>query len=71
MDRDSETLVVIQTYDSPSLAEIAKSVLDDAGIYCALHGEYMSSIYSVGLFPVRLVVMAKDEDTARQLLNIE
>lgn len=71
MDSTSNSLVVLQVYDNTAMAEIAKSVLDDAGIYCDLHGEYMSAIYSAVAFPVRLVVMAEDVDKARKLLDIE
>lgn len=71
MDSTSNSLVVLQVYDNTAMAEIAKSVLDDAGIYCDLHGEYMSAIYSAVAFPVRLMVMAEDVDTARKLLDIE
>lgn len=71
MDSTTNTLVVLQVYDNAAMAEIAKSVLDDAGIYCDLHGEYMSAIYSAVAFPVRLMVMAKDADEARKLLGME
>ncbi len=71
MDSTSNSLVVLQVYDNTAMAEIAKSVLDDAGIYCDLHGEYMSAIYSAVAFPVRLMVMAEDVDEARKLLDIE
>lgn len=71
MDSTSNSLVVLQVYDNTAMAEIAKSVLDDAGIYCDLHGEYMSAIYGAVAFPVRLMVMAEDVDEARKLLDIE
>ena len=71
MDSTSNSLVVLQVYDNTAMAEIAKSLLDDAGIYCDLHGEYMSAIYSAVAFPVRLMVMAEDVDEARKLLDIE
>lgn len=70
MDSTSNSLVVLQVYDNTAMAEIAKSVLDDAGIYCDLHGEYMSAVYSAVAFPVRLMVMAEDVDEARKLLDI-
>lgn len=67
----SDSLVVLQEYDNEMLAEIAKSKLDEAGIFCALHGEYMSSIYSgIGLFPVRLMVREIDLDEAKKLIDI-
>ena len=65
----SESLVVLQAFDNPTQAEIAKSILDCAGIFCALHGEYLSSIYAIGAFPTRLMVRADDVDEARRLLG--
>lgn len=65
----TETLVVLQSYDNPTQAEIAKSMLDCAGIACVLHGEYMSSIYATGAFPVRLMVRPEDFEEAERLLS--
>lgn len=65
----SESLVVLQAFDNPTQAEIAKSILDCAGIFCTLHGEYLSSIYAIGAFPTRLMVRADDVDEARRLLG--
>ena len=62
-------MVVVQSYDNQMSAEIAKSMLDSAGIFYALEGEYMSQIYTIGAFPVRLVVRAEDFDEARQILE--
>ena len=66
-----DALVVLRIYDNPIQAEIAKSVLDSASIFCALHGEYMSSIYTPVAFPIRLMVRAEDFESAEQLLCIE
>lgn len=66
---NSEPLVVLQSYDNQLSAEIAKSMLDCAGIFCALEGEYMSQIYTIGAFPIRLVVRAEDLVEARQILE--
>lgn len=55
-------------FDNTIQAEIAKSMLDSAGIYCVLHGEYMSSIYATGAFPVRLMVKPEDLDEANNML---
>ena len=63
-----ESLVVLQVFDNTIQAEIAKSMLDSAGIYCVLHGEYMSSIYATGAFPVRLMVKPEDVDEANNML---
>ena len=74
MDKKTSTddsLVALRVYDNPVQADIAKSVLDSASIFCVLHGEYMSSIYTPVAFPVRLMVRAVDAECAEQLLNIE
>lgn len=71
MDTMTSTLVVIEVYDNPMQAEIAKSILDSAGIFCVLNDEYMSVIYSVGAFPMRLMVRSEDAEGAIQLLRNE
>ncbi len=74
MDNDraqTDTLVVLRMYDNPTQAEIAKSVLDSAGVFCVLHGEIMSSIYPIGSFPTRLMVKPSDLELAESLLCIE
>ena len=65
----SDLLVVLQAYDNQVQAEIAKSILDSAGIFCVLHGEYMSSIYTPVAFPTRLMVRPEDVETANVLLG--
>ena len=69
MNTTNEMLVVLRTYDNVMKAEIAKSILDSAGIFCTLEGEYMSSIYSTIAFPVRLVVKAEDYENATAVLD--
>lgn len=71
MDTMTSTLVVIEVYDNPMQAEIAKSILDSAGIFCVLNDEYMSAIYSVAAFPMRLMVRSEDAEGAMQLLRNE
>lgn len=71
MESDTTTLVVLKLYDNPIQAEIAKSILDSAGIFCALHGEYMSSIYTPVAFPARLMVRSEDFDKAQKLLSVD
>lgn len=68
MDTNSSTLVVLEVYDNLTQAEIAKSILDSADIFCTLHGEYMSTIYATGAFPVRLMVRSEDVNEAKMLL---
>lgn len=71
MESNNSTLVVLRLYDNPVQAEIAKSILDSAGIFCALHGEYMSSIYTPIAFPARLMVRSEDFDEAQKLLSVD
>ena len=66
----SESLVTIQAYNTSNEAEIAKSILDSAGIFCTLSGEYMSTIYAIGIFPTKLLVRSEDVDEARRLLEV-
>lgn len=62
-------MVVLQAYSNTTQAEIAKSILESAGIFCVLHGEYMSTIYTIGAFTVRLMVRPEDLEEAQRLLT--
>ena len=66
----SDSLVTIQAYNTSIEAEIAKSILDSAGNFCTLQGEYMSTIYGIGAFPTQLLVRSEDIDEARRLLEV-
>ena len=68
MDNATTKLVVVQSFDNVMLAEIAKSILDSAGIFCTLEGEYMSSIYTPIAFPTRLMVREEDLAEAEAVL---
>lgn len=70
MDNNTTKLVVIQSYDNVVQAEIAKSILDSAGIFCVLQGEYMSSIYTPIAFPTRLMIREEDLAEAEAVLGI-
>lgn len=65
-----ETLVVLREYNSITEAEIAKSILDSAGIYSMIRNEYMSAIYPTGVMPAQLVVREEDMEQASRLLSI-
>ena len=69
MNTTNESLVVLRVYDSAIMAEIAKSILDSAGIFCVLHGEYMSSIYATSAFPVQLMIKPEDYENAIAVLD--
>lgn len=64
-----DVLVELRAYDNNTQAEIAKSILESAGIFCTLHGEYMSAIYATAIFPVRLMVRECDVNDAIAVLD--
>ena len=65
-----EKLVVIQSFNTLAEAEIAKSILASGGIEATLRNEYASALYPTIAFPVQLVVLQKDEASAREVLNV-
>ena len=46
-----EKLVVLREWNSVTEAEMAKSILDGAGIFSTIRNEYMSAIYPIGTMP--------------------
>ncbi len=68
MTTTTDNLVVLRSYDNQMQAEIAKSILDSAGIFCTLRNEMMSMIYPTGIVPVQLMVGRDDLERAEQLL---
>ena len=71
MENNTSKLVELKSYDNIVQAEIAKSILDSAGIFCTLHGEYMSAIYTPVAFPTRLMVREDDVAEAEAVLGSE
>lgn len=64
-----DTLVVLAEYNTITEAEIAKSMLDSAGIWSTIRNEYMSAIYPVGTMPAQIVVREEDAEWAAALLR--
>ena len=64
-----DTLVVLAEYNTVTEAEIAKSMLDCAGIWSTTRNEYMSAIYPIGTMPAQVVVRADELEKARTLLQ--
>ena len=64
-----DTLVVLAEYNTVTEAEIAKSMLDSAGIWSTIRNEYMSAIYPIGTMPAQIVVRAEELEKARTLLQ--
>ena len=56
-----EKLVVLREWNSVTEAEMAKSILDGAGI--------LSAIYPIGTMPAQLVVKEEDAKRAAELLD--
>jgi hypothetical protein len=69
MDSANDSLVVLKEFDNLMMAEIAKSILDSANIYCTLYDEFMSAFYTPTAIPVRLMVRAEDVETADSILE--
>ena len=64
-----ETMVVLAEYNSITEAEIAKSMLDSAGIWSMIRNEYMSAIHPIGTMPAQVVVRPEDVEKARAMLQ--
>jgi hypothetical protein len=64
---DPDSLVTIARYIEPFNAQLAKGMLESAGIECFLHGENANHMLSFA-FRARLQVQRKDESAARELL---
>lgn len=63
-----EGMVTVARFESPVEAQIAKGVLESAGIDCFLVGENVNSLLQAA-FRVRLQVRTEDEEAARELLG--
>ena len=65
------TLVTLNVYNSDAEAYIAKGLLESNGIKCIIDNEIMSTIYPIPfstIGQVRLMVLQRDENIARELL---
>jgi hypothetical protein len=65
---DANEPVVLCTTTNPTEAEFLKNLLEGEGVKCQLEGENQGSF--AGLFDVRVLVRAWDEDRARQVLAL-
>lgn len=64
-----ESMVVLAEYNTITEAEIAKSMLDSAGIWSMIRNEYMSAIYPLGTMPAQVVVRREDYEKAKAMLH--
>jgi hypothetical protein len=62
-----EGLVTVGRFEDPVEAQIAKGMLESAGVECFLVGENVNNLLQAA-FRVRLQVRVADADAARQLL---
>lgn len=64
---ENRILVILAEYNSSMEAELAKSLLQSAGIYAELENEFMSTLYPPAV-PCRLMVYEEDLEQAKALL---
>ena len=62
-----EGLVTVARFSSPVEAQIAKGMLEAAGVECFLVGENANNLLQAA-FRVRLQVKSEDEEPARELM---
>jgi hypothetical protein len=62
-----EGLVIVGRFENPVEAQMAKGMLESAGIECFLVGENVNNLLAAA-FRVRLQVRVEDEAAARELL---
>lgn len=62
-----EGLVTVARFESPVEAQIAKGMLESAGVECFLVGENANNLIQAA-FRVRLQVRVEDEVAARELI---
>lgn len=67
---DPEGLVTVARFESPLEAQLAKGMLESAGIESFLVGENVNNLLQAA-FRVRLQVRAEDEAAATELLTPE
>lgn len=62
-------MVVLREYDVLSDAEMAKTLLDNEGMWCMVNNEYMSTIYPQGIAPTQLITRQEDAQRAMEILQ--
>lgn len=65
----SDEFVVLAEYNTLAEAEIAKSILQSAGLWVDIRNEFMSALNSIG-GAATIVVRSKDRAEAEQLLKV-
>lgn len=65
---DPDKFVTVGKFLEPVNAQMAKGMLESAGIECFLQGENANSLLALA-FRARLLVRKQDEETAREILG--
>jgi hypothetical protein len=65
---DPDSFVTVGKFLEPVAGQMAKGLLESAGIECFLQGENANSLLAMA-FRTRLLVHPRDEATARELLG--
>lgn len=65
-----DTMIVLREYSNPTEAEMAKTLLDNVGMWSMINNEYMSTIYPTGVMPAQLIVREEDRERALELITI-
>jgi hypothetical protein len=65
---DPDKFVTVGKFLEPVNAQMAKGMLESAGIECFLQGENANSLLALA-FRARLLVHKQDEEAARELLG--
>jgi hypothetical protein len=65
---DPDKFVTVGKFLEPINAQMAKGILESAGIECFLQGENANSLLALA-FRARLLVHMQDEETAREILG--
>lgn len=63
------SLLELTSCEDVMQAQIIRSILEEHGILCVMHDEYMSAIYTPIAFPIRIMVREEDLEKAKALLD--
>ena len=63
------SLIELMTCEDRVQAEMIFSILEENGIFCVMHDEYMAAIYTPIAFPIRLMIREEDLERAKALLE--
>ena len=66
---NSGSLIELLTCEDRMQAEMIFSILEENGIFCVMHDEYMAAIYTPIAFPIRLMIRKEDLERAKALLE--